>query len=32
MNGTKKITIDSLIASKMVGLGESKLCKCDTIT
>jgi hypothetical protein len=32
MNGTKKITEDSLIASNMVGLEVSKLCKSDKIT
>jgi len=32
MNATQKITDDSLIASKMVGLRASKLCKCDKTT
>jgi len=32
MNGTKKITEDLLIASKMDGLEVRKLCKSDKIT
>jgi len=32
MNGTKNITIDSLIASNTAGLKVNKLQKCDIIT
>jgi len=32
MNGTKKITEDSLIASNTAGLEVNKLRKCDIIT
>jgi len=32
MNTTKKITIDSLIASNTAGLEVNKLKKCDIIT